>query len=175
MLTKETKQEIINQLNEKFKSNSSIFVLDYKGLTVKELEKIRKDLRAVKSEIKIIKNTLLRKASENTDANQLNDLFFGSTAVGFCIDDSSAAAKVFVKSAKDHQRFIIKGGILEGKKVTASEIAQISKLPTRIELIAKFTGLLNSPMSRFLYSLQNMQSKFLYALSAIKEKKEKEQ
>ena len=144
-------------------------------VTVKELEKIRKDLRAVSSEIKIVKNTFLRKATEKTDADQLNDLFVGSTAIGFCTDDSSAAAKVFVKSTKDYEQFAIQGGLLEGKRVDVSEIEQISKLPSRIELIAKFVGLLNTPMSGFLYSLQNMQSKFLYALNALKEKKEKEQ
>ena len=175
MLTRESKQEIINQINEKFKSNPSIFVLEYKGLTVKELESIRKDLRAVSSEITIVKNTLLKKASEDTDADQLNDLFVGSTAVAFCADDSTAAVKVFVKSAKNYEQFAIKGGLLEGKKVDVSEIEQISKLPSRIELIAKFAGLLNSPMSGFLYSLQDMQSKLLYALNALKEKKEKEQ
>ena len=175
MLTREAKQEIINNLNDKFKANPSIFVLEYKGLTVKELEKIRKDLRTVSSEIKIVKNTLLKKATEKTEADQLNDLFVGSTAVAFCTDDSSAAAKVFVKSAKDYEQFSIKGGLLEGKKVDLAEIEQLSKLPTRIELIAQFAGLLNSPMSSFLYSLQNMQSKFLYALNALKEKKEKEQ
>ena len=167
MLSRESKQEIINNLNDKFKANPSIFVLEYKGLTVKELEKIRKDLRAVSSEIKIVKNTLLKKATEKTEADQLNDLFVGSTAIGFCSDDSSAAAKVFVKSTKDFEQFSIKGGLLEGKKVDLSEIEQISKLPTRIELIAQFAGLLNSPMSSFLYSLQNMQSKLLYALNAL--------
>ncbi|MGI9554076.1 MAG: 50S ribosomal protein L10 [Thermodesulfobacteriota bacterium] len=175
MLTRETKQEIINQINDKFKSNPSIFVLEFKGLNVKELENIRKNLKAVSSEIKIVKNTLLKKASEDTDADQLSDLFVGSTAIAFCTDDSSAAAKVFVKSSKDYEQFTIKGGLLEGKKLDVSEIEQISKLPSRIELIAKFAGLLNSPMSGVLYSLQNMQSKFLYALNALKEKKDKEQ
>lgn len=175
MLTREAKQEIISRINEKLKANPSIFVLDYKGLNVKELEKIRKELRIVSSEIKIVKNTLLRKASEDTDADKLNDLFVGSTAIAFCMDDSTAAAKVFVKSAKDYEQFSIKGGLLEGKVVDVSEIEQISKLPSRIELIAKFAGLLNSPMSGFLYSLENMQSKLLYALNALKDKKEKEQ
>ena len=173
MLSRENKQQIINSLNDRFKSNPSIFVLEYKGLTVKELEKIRKELKSVSSEIKIVKNTLLRKASEDTEADQISDLFVGSTAIAFCTDESSAVAKVFVKSAKDYEQFSIKGGLLEGKKVDVTDIEQISKLPTRIELIAQFAGLLNSPMSGFLYSLQNMQSKLLHALYALKEKKEK--
>ncbi len=173
MLSKETKQEVINQINERFKSNPSVFVLEFKGLTVKELENVRKDLRQTNSELKIVKNTLLKKAAEDTDAGQLSNLFVGSTAIAFCYEDSAATAKVFVKSAKEYELLNIKGGLLEGKVVSVDEIEKISKLPSRIELIAQFMGLLNSPMSNFLYSLQNMQTKFLYALEALKEKKEK--
>jgi len=173
MLSKETKQEVINQINERFKSNPSVFVLEFKGLTVKELENVRKDLRQTNSELKIVKNTLLKKAAEDTDAGQLSNLFVGSTAIAFCDEDSAATAKVFVKSAKEYELLNIKGGLLEGKVVSVDEIEKISKLPSRIELIAQFIGLLNSPMSNFLYSLQNMQTKFLYALEALKEKKEK--
>ena len=172
MLSRENKQEVINQISEKFKSNPSVFVLEYKGLTVKELEGVRKELRQTNSELKIAKNTLLKKAAEDTDADQLSDLFVGSTAVAFCPEDSAAAAKVFVKSAKDLELLNIKGGLLEGKLVSVEEIETISKLPSRVELIGQFMGLLNSPMSSFLYSLQNMQSKLLYALEALKEKKE---
>ena len=173
MLSKETKQEVINQINERFKSNPSVFVLEFKGLTVKELENVRKDLRQTNSELKIVKNTLLKKAAEDTDAGQLSNLFVGSTAIAFCDENSAATAKVFVKSAKEYKLLNIKGGLLEGKVVSVDEIEKISKLPSRVELIAQFMGLLNSPMSNFLYSLQNMQTKFLYALEALKEKKEK--
>jgi len=173
MLSKETKQEVINQINEKFKSTPSVFVLEFKGLTVKELENVRKDLRQTNSELKIVKNTLLKKAAEDTDAGQLSNLFVGSTAIAFCNEDSAATAKVFVKSAKEYGLLNIKGGLLEGKVVSVDEIEKISKLPSRVELIAQFMGLLNSPMSNLLYSLQNMQTKFLYALEALKEKKEK--
>jgi len=173
MLSKETKQEVINQINERFKSNPSVFVLEFKGLTVKELENVRKDLRQTNSELKIVKNTLLKKAAEDTDAGQLSNLFVGSTAIAFCDEDSAATAKVFVKSAKEYELLNIKGGLLEGKVVSVDEIEKISKLPSREELIAQFMGLLNSPMSNLLYSLQNMQTKFLYALEALKEKKEK--
>ncbi len=173
MLSKETKQEVINQINERFKSNPSVFVLEFKGLTVKELENVRKDLRQTNSELKIVKNTLLKRAAEDTEAGQLSNLFVGSTAIAFCDEDSAATAKVFVKSAKEYELLNIKGGLLEGKVVSVDEIEKISKLPSRVELIAQFMGLLNSPMSNFLYSLQNMQTKFLYALDALKEKKEK--
>ena len=173
MLSKETKQEVINQINERFKSNPSVFVLEFKGLTVKELENVRKDLKQANSELKIVKNTLLKKAAEDTDAGQLSNLFVGSTAIAFCDENSAATAKVFVKSAKEYKLLNIKGGLLEGKVVSVDEIEKISKLPSRVELIAQFMGLLNSPMSNFLYSLQNMQTKFLYALEALKEKKEK--
>ena len=173
MLSKESKQEVINHINERFKTTPSIFVLEYKGLTVKELENVRNDLRKTNSELKVVKNTLLKKAAENTEADKLNELFIGSTAIAFCDKDSAETAKVFVKSAKAYELLNIKGALLEGKVVSVDEIETISKLPSREELIAQFSGLLNSPMTNLLYALQNMQTKFLYALEALKEKKEK--
>ena len=174
MLSRESKLDVINQLNEKFKTHSSVFVLSYKGLTVKELEGIRKNLRAVNSEFRIAKNSLLKKAAEETDAQEISDYFVGSTAVAFCPEDSAAAVKVFVKSSKEFKSLIIKGGLIEGTKVDVSEIEQISKLPSKIELIGQFAGLLSSPMSNLLYSLNNMQSKLIYALNSLKNKKEQE-
>ena len=174
MLSRENKHEVINQLNEKFKTHSSVFVLSYKGLTVKELEGIRKDLREVNSEFRIAKNSLLKKAAEETDAQEISDYFVGTTAVAFCHEDSTSAAKVFVKSSKEFENLIIKGGLIEGKKVDVSEIEKISKLPSRTELIGQFAGLLTSPMSNLLYSLNNMQAKLVYALNSLKNKKEEE-
>lgn len=172
MLNRGEKQEIINDLNEKFKSTTSLFVLEYKGLSVRELEGLRKDLKGVKAELKIVKNTLLKKASEKTDVDQINDLFVGPTAISICEKDSSAVAKIFVKSAKSFEHLKIKGGIVEGKVVDTSEIEQISRLPSRDELIAQFMGLLLTPLTNLTNSLNQIQAKLVYALTALKDKKD---
>ena len=172
MLNRAAKEEIINNLNHRFKATQSLFVVEYKGLNVKELEKLRVDLKNVNADFKIVKNSLLIKAAENTEIEQINDLFEGPTAIAICDKDSPAVAKVFVKSVEDAPLLKIKGALLEGKVVELPEIEIISKLPSREQLVAQFSGLLNTPMSKFIGTLTQMQNKLLYALSELTNKKE---
>lgn len=171
MLSKESKQEIINDLSAKFKTSPSIFVVEYKGLKVREIEKLRKGINDADADLKVVKNTLLRKASEQTDVEKISDLFQGPTAVAICEKDSPKVAKIFVDSLDDLPALKIKGGIVEGKVVGFDEIKEISKLPSREELITKFVTLLSAPMSNVASTLKQMQTKVVYALNAVKEKK----
>lgn len=174
MLTRKEKDEMINSLNTAFKANPSLFVVEYKGLNVKELEGLRKSLKGNNTELRIVKNTLLKKASLNTDAEKISDLFQGPTAIAICEKDSPVVAKVFVKSLKEIPNLKIKGGLVEGMVVDSSEIERISELPSREELIAQFMGLIVTPLNNFAGSLKQMQSKFLYALESLKNKKEQQ-
>lgn len=171
MLSKAAKQEIINDLSQTFKSSPSIFVVEYKGLSVKEIEKLRKGVKNANADLKVVKNSLLKKASEETDIEKINDLFQGPTAVAICEEDSPKVAKVFVDSLDDLPALKIKGGIVEGKVVDFEEIKQISKLPSREELISKFITLLSVPMSNVATTLKQMQTKVVYVLNAVKDKK----
>lgn len=174
MLNRTQKEEIVNYLNSRFKNNPSLFVVEYKGLSVKELEGIRNSLKKKEAEFQVVKNTLLIKASENTEAEKINNLFDGPTAIAICEQDSPEIAKVFVKSSEDMPNLKIKGGIIEGTVVDNSEIERISKLPSREELIAQFMGLLTTPLNNFAISLKQMQLKFVYALESLKNKKDQE-
>jgi large subunit ribosomal protein L10 len=174
MLTKAAKNELVEKYSVVFKANPSVMVVEYKGLTVKELEGLRKSLQQAGTDLKVVKNTLLRIAAKDTEIERIEELFEGPTAVAICESDASAAAKVFVDSAKKLPNLKLKGGIVEGTVVGESGITDISRLPSRQELIAQFIGLLAAPMSNLLGTLNQMQSKVLYALDAVKEKKEKE-
>ncbi|MGH7884994.1 MAG: 50S ribosomal protein L10 [Thermodesulfobacteriota bacterium] len=171
MLSKASKQEIIDNLSQKFKLSPSIFVIEYKGLSVKEIESLRKSVKNADAELKVIKNTLLRKASQETDIEKINGLFQGPTAVAICKKDSPNVAKAFVNSLDNFPALKIKGGIVEGKVVNFEEIKQIAKLPSRKELIAIFATLLSAPMSNVASRLKQMQTKVVYALYAVKDKK----
>lgn len=175
MLSKSAKHEIIENLSNKFKNSPSMFVVEYQGLNVGEMEELRQKLKDVNAELRVVKNTLLRIASEKTDIEQIKDLFVGPTAVAICDQDSPKVAKIFVKSKDDLPALKIKGGIVEGKVVDIPEIEAISKLPSREELIAKFIGLLSAPMSNVAITLKQMQSKLVYALNAVKETKNEDQ
>jgi len=172
MLSKAAKNDIVKRFSEIFKANPSVVLVEYKGLTVAELEGLRSNLKDADTEFKIVKNTLLKIAAKDTEVEQLSDLLAGPTAIAVCESDPAAAAKVFVKTAKDMPSLVIKGGIVEGNVVGVDEITAISKLPSRLEMMAQLLGALSSPMSNLLGSLKQMQAKLLYALEAIKDTKE---
>jgi len=172
MLSKAAKNELVTQYNNVFKANPSVMVVEYKGLTVKELESLRANLRKADAQLKVVKNTLLRIAAKDTKIEQINDLFDGPTAVAICEKDPTAVAKVFVESLKKLPLLKIMGGIVEGSVIGEGQISDLSKLPSRQELIAQFLGLLKSPVSNFLGTLNQLQSKLIYALNALKDEKE---
>lgn len=173
MLSKAAKQEVTKELAGKFKMNPSLLVVEYKGLTVKQMEGLRRKLKKAKAEFKVIKNSLLVKASDNTDLQKVQNLFEGPTAVAIVKEDPVSVAKVFVESLKELPILKLKGGIVEGRVVLPEDVAKISALPSREVLIAQLLGLLSSPMGNFLGTLTQLQSQLLYALEAVKETKEK--
>ncbi len=172
MLNRAAKQDVVEKFGQAFKVSSSIMVVGYQGLTVREMEKLRRDLRAADAELKVVKNTLLRLAAENTEIEKISTLFVGPTAVAICKNDPSPVAKVFVNTAKGLSHLEIKGGIISGKIVDSNRISELSKLPSRHEMIAQLVGAISSPMFTLSGKLLQIQSKLLYALSALKESKE---
>lgn len=173
MLSKALKKDIVKEFNEKFKSNPYLFVVEYKGLTVKEMETLRRNLKKAKADLKVIKNTLLKIASRDTDVENIQDLFNGPTAVAVCKEDPVSIAKVLTDSLKVLPVLKLKGGVVEGRAVDANEIIKLSKLPSREVLYSQLLGLLSSPISNFMGALMELQRHLLYALNAVKEMKEK--
>lgn len=174
MLTRAAKDQQIKEFNAAFKASSSVMVVEYKGLTVNEMEKLRKDVRDAQAELKVVKNTLLKIAAKDTDIEKIDELFEGPTAVAICESDATAVAKVFVDTIKEAPMLKVKGGFVDGSVMDANAISELSKLPSRPELIAEFMGLLKAPMSNVVGALSQMQTKLLYALEALKATKEQE-
>lgn len=172
MLSKAEKQKVIDDLTARFHSVSSVFVVEYQGLKVKEMDVLRKKLRQTNTEFRVVKNTLLEKASLGTDIEKMKDLFSGPTAVALCEGESSAAAKVFIDYSEDFPEIRVKGGIFEGEVVDVSRIEQIAKLPSRQELISEFVGLLSAPMGNLVGVLEQARSNIVNVLEGLKEKKD---
>jgi large subunit ribosomal protein L10 len=173
MLSKAVKEELVKELNQRFKINPSLLVVEYKGLTVKEIEGLRRRLKKANADFMVVKNTLLKIASRDTDVQKINDLFEGPTAIAICKEDPVSVAKVVFDSIKELPVLKLKGGVVEGRAVGIEEVAKISKLPPREVLISQFIGLLSGPMSNFIGVLLELQRRLLYALNAVKEMKEK--
>ncbi len=171
MLSKAEKQKVIDDLVSRFHSVSSVFVVEYQGLKVKEMDVLRKKLRQTNTEFRVVKNTLLEKASLGTDIEKMKDLFSGPTAIAICDGESSAAAKVFIDYSEDFPEIRVKGGIFEGEVVDVSRIEQIAKLPSRQELISEFVGLLSAPMGNLVGVLEQARSNIVNVLEGLKENK----
>ncbi|CAG0907481.1 unnamed protein product, partial [Cyprideis torosa] len=115
----------------------------YRGLTVSQLEKIRVELKKNDSEIRIAKNTLLRRAVSETAGEVLIDDFTGTTAVVMAYGDPVAPAKAIAKFADDHDKFVIRSAVLEGEKISADELIALSKLPSKEVLLGQMLSVLN--------------------------------
>jgi len=148
MLTREQKEEQVAELREKFGRATSVFVADYSGLEVKQIEALRGGLRqaeASESEFRIAKNSVLRLACEGGPAEDLKDHFRGTTSIAMSFGDPVALAKTLVDYAKTNEDFEIRGGVLDGQVLELAEISNLATLPSLDELRGKIVGLLQAP------------------------------
>ena len=155
------KEEEVNALATKLKEAKVILLTDYRGINVADVTKIRADLRNVNSEYKVIKNNIIKRALNLNGENGLDDLLEGPTAMVIGTEDYLEPSKIIYNFSKKNEFYKIKGGIIEGKVMTAEEIITLAKLPSRTELIASLAGAL----------LGNI-TKLAVALDAVKSKKE---
>ena len=154
------KEEEVNKLAEKLKDAKVILLTDYRGINVADVTKLRAELRAVKGEYKVIKNNIIKRALDANGESGLDDLLEGPTAIVIGTEDYLEPSKVIYNFSKNNEFYKIKGGIIDGKVMTAEEIITLAKLPSRQELMAKLAGAL----------LGNI-TKLAVALDAVREQK----
>jgi len=171
-LKREEKVAIISELNDSFSKSKFSVVADYRGLSVAQMQKIRIELRKVDSEIRVAKNTLLRRAVAETDSDVLSDDFTGTTAVVMAYDDPVGPAKALAKFADDHDKFIIRSAVLEGEKLGPEELKALSKLPSKEVLLSQLLSVLNGVPTGLVQVLSGVPRTFVYGLQALKDQKE---
>jgi large subunit ribosomal protein L10 len=157
MLTRAQKQEAVAELKAKFSRANSVIVAQYRGLDVASVDKLRAKLRADgqdKYEYHVVKNSLLRIASEGSDVAVLKPHFKGPTAVAISYADPVKLAKTLTDYAKENDKFALRGGMLSGKAIDAKEIATLATLPSLETLRAQLIGLLQAPAQKILGVLQ---------------------
>ena len=158
------KQERVAELSEKIKNAKAAILVEYRGITVEQVTKVRADLVSANSEYKVVKNNIIKRALNENGISELDEKLEGPVAIVLGNEDYLAPSKILYNFAKNNDFFKIKAGIIDGKIVTAEEIVTLAKLPSREELIAKLAGVL----------LANI-SKLAVALDQVKVKKEQEQ
>jgi large subunit ribosomal protein L10 len=147
-ITKERKDEIVAQYSEWIKRSQATVITEYNGLTMKELDDLRKKTRDIGGEFHVVKNTLGKLAFEKAGMPIPKDLFDGSTAVCFAFTDAPAMAKAVMEYAKSSEKFKIKGGYLDNKPMTAEGVKSLSELPPLPVMRAQLMGTLLAPASQ---------------------------
>lgn len=151
MLTRTQKEEAVASLSEKLDRATSVFVADYRGLGVDDVNELRSKLREAtdgEGEYHVVKNTLLRLAAKGSDTEILTEHFVGPTSVAISYGDPVGVAKVLVDYAKEHDAFQVKGAMLDGKSLGESDLATLATLPSLLELRGKLVGLLQAPAGK---------------------------
>ncbi|MGD9370567.1 MAG: 50S ribosomal protein L10, partial [Desulfobacterales bacterium] len=129
------KKKITDDLRDRFSKSAIVVLTDYKGLDVTSINDLRRRLSEENIEYQVVKNTLLVRASEDTEVALIRDFFKGPSAIALSYEDPVAPAKILTKFAKENQRLEIKVGIMNGKLLDVDAIKALSKLPSREVLL----------------------------------------
>lgn len=172
MLNISQKKEVVERIAQAFKEAEISILVDYKGLNVLKMTELRTLLRKEGIQIEVVKNTLMERASEGTDAALLKDFFKGPNALILSKKDPVAPAKVLVNFLKDNDRLEIKAGVLSGKLLSPEDIKQLAKLPSKEELLGKLVYTLNAVPTSLVNVLSGVPRAFVNVLNAIKDQRE---
>ncbi|HZB00906.1 MAG TPA: 50S ribosomal protein L10 [Actinomycetota bacterium] len=164
------KMERVAELKERIEGSSALLLTEYRGLTVSEITELRRSLSDGGARFAVIKNTLMRRALEGTDAAGLDALFEGPSAVAFVEADPVAAAKSVTAAAKKFPTLILKGAFVEGRVLSADQAKALADLDSREVMLSKLAGLMKSELTRAAGSFQAAQARFLALLDAFKAK-----
>lgn len=149
MSVREQKQQLVSEIATKLSESKSTVVVDYRGLSVAEVTELRKQLREANVEFKVYKNTLTRRAADQVELSQLNEVLVGPTAVAFSNEDVIAPAKVINEFAKKHEALEIKAGVIEGQVASVEDVKALAELPSRDGLLSMLLSVLQAPMRNF--------------------------
>lgn len=155
----EEKQQVVSEVVEKLKESASTIVADYRGLNVAQVTELRKQLREAGVEMKVIKNTLTRRATAAAELTELDAHLVGPTAIAFSKEDAVAAAKIMTTFAKKNEALKVKGGVVEGKVVDVEAIKALADLPSREGLLSMLLSVLQAPVRNFALAVQAVADK----------------
>jgi large subunit ribosomal protein L10 len=166
------KASSVAELTENFQNSNATVLTEYRGLTVKQLTELRRSMGG--ASYTVAKNTLAKRAAANAGLTGLDELFSGPTALAFVSGDVVEAAKGLRDFAKANPHLVIKGGVFEGKAITAAEVSKLADLESREVLLAKLAGAMKANLSKAAALFQAPLSKTVRTVAALQEKREKE-
>jgi large subunit ribosomal protein L10 len=172
MLNLSQKKELVERLATQLAEAQITILIDYKGLDVQAITRLRHELREAGATMEVVKNTLLNLASQNTDAALMADFFKGPSAIVMSSTDPVAPSKILIDFAKDNEKLEIKTAAFGGRLLDPEAIKALAKMPSREELLAKLVYTLNAVPTSFVNVLAAVPKGFVNVLNGIKEQKE---
>lgn len=145
---KQAKQAVIDEIKHNFENAESVTVIDYLGITVAQADELRTNLRNADVSFKVYKNTLVKRAIKGTPYEGISEYLKGSSAFAFTKDDPTSGPRVIKKAIKSFGKMEFKAGYLEGQAYDKEGIEVIADIPSREELIARFLGSVQAPISQ---------------------------
>ena len=173
-LNLEDKRAIVVSVNAAASEALSAVVADYRGLSVAEMTNLRLKARETGVYLKVVRNTLAKRAVAGTDYECLTDALVGPTVLAFSQEDPGAAARLIKDFAKDHDALEVKALAIGGVAYDAKDIDILAKLPTRDEAIAQLMSVMQAPVAKFVRTLNEVPGKFVRTVAAVKDKKQQE-
>jgi len=170
-VNRENKKDIVDELHTAWTESDSAIVAQYSGLNVSAMGDLRGRLHNAGVSLRIVKNTLARRAAKGTSVEAAEEFFTGPVAIAYGTDPVGMA-KAISDFAKKNKALEIRGGVLDGKVIDAAGIKALASLPSRDELLAKMLGSMQSPISGFVRTLNEIPASFVRTLAAIRDQKE---
>lgn len=170
-LNLEQKQAVVAEISTQVKSAQAIVLAEYRGITVGDMTRLRARARASNVYLRVLKNTLARRAVAETPFSGLSDQMVGPLAYGIS-DDPVAVAKVLSDFAKANDKFVVKGGAMVNFVMSSKDVANLANMPSRGELIAKLMGTMQAPIAKFVRTLNEVPAKFVRTLAAVRDQKQ---
>lgn len=169
-LKRQEKHEAVEKLTHLLANSSASILTDYRGLKVAEITELRRKLRDLGAEYRVVKNTLTARAAKSAGIEGLEQWLEGPVAIAFGTQDPAAVAKALNDFARTHKVFAIKAGVLEGQVIGPESVQALAALPSREELLARVVGGFQAPISGLVSVLQGNIRQLVYVVNAIQEK-----
>ena len=163
--------ETLAKIKDELSEASAMWIVDYRGLTVKEIQQLRRDIRETGAQMKVYKNTIMHLALAESEMPTLDDVLEGPSAFVFAGDDAAGAAKAIKTFAKKNENLSIKGGIMDGEAYDAAQVEAIASLPSKEELIGQVAGLLNNIIAGIATSINGVPRGIAQATSQVADQK----
>ncbi|MEB3368699.1 50S ribosomal protein L10 [Saccharopolyspora mangrovi] len=169
-MAKSDKVDAVSEISEKFNNSTAAVVTEYRGLSMAQLSELRRALGSNVS-YRVAKNTLVKRAAEQSGVEGLDDLFVGPTAIAFVEGEPVDAAKAIKEFAKGNQNLVVKGGYMDGRPLSVSEVDSIADLDSREVTLGKLAGAMKAKMNQAAALFQAPASQVARMAAALQEKK----